>query len=153
MNMPGLHYDLDSLFPESPDFLQEEEVYEKDYENMRRLYPRWTRKASVVTEEYVDSFEYEGSPIYHEYLDEVTVYNMADDIYYMIYGDIMQDFRAEEALVNEGRITAEGYDEENNMAGWIRDILQVMLCDEIYRRRRRHDRFVKCFKHRKPLYH
>ena len=152
MNMPGLHYDLDSLFPENPDFLQEEEICEKDYENIKRLYPGWIRRIAVVIEEYIDRYEFEGSPIYHEYPDEVTIYGMTDDIFYMIYGDMEQNLESSEGLTAVEEITASGYDEEEKCTGWLKDFLKVMLCNEINRRRRRHDRFMKCHRYRKSGY-
>ena len=146
MNMLGLHYDLDSLFPESPDFLQEQEICEKDYENIKRLYPGWIRPALVVIEEYIDRYEYEGSPIYHEFPDEVTVCAMSEDVYYMIYEGMGQETGAVAGMSKAGELSASGFDEREECTGVLADLLRVMLCDEIYRRRRRHDRFVKCHK-------
>ena len=119
MNMQGLHYDLDSLFPESPDFLQEEEFCLKDYDNIRRLYPKWTRFIAKVVEEYIDRYEYEGSILYQECPDEISVYEMARDIFYML-----------------------GYDETEDSELMI-DMIRLMVCNEIYMRRRRHERFCR----------
>jgi hypothetical protein len=114
--MQGLPYDLDSFFPEGPDYLQEEEICLKDYEDLKRLYPKWARYISGVIEEYTDRFEYEGSILYHEYPDEVSVYRMAEEIF-----DIA------------------GYEAGDDDAGIITDIIRLMLCNEIYIRRRRHE--------------
>lgn len=125
MIMQGLHYDLDSLFPENPDFLQEEEICLRDYENLKRLYPKQMRLIAVILEEYLDRYEYEGSPMYHEYPDEVTIYRMAKDIMEMM--------------------NPQGDKEELNR---MLDLIQVMICQEMYVRRRRHDRFCERFAHR-----
>lgn len=145
MSMRGLHYDLDSLFPESPDFLQEEEVCEKDYDNIKRLYPGWTRQIAVIIEEYVDRYEYEGSPIYHQYPDEVTIYGMADDIYYIAHGNNVQN----NSLTGDLEYDVDEHKRNERCSDEYRDFIQVMLCDEIYRRRRRHDNFTKCHRYRK----
>ncbi len=120
MNMQGLHYNLDSMFPENPDYLQEEEFCLKDHENIKNLYPSWIRSIADIVEEYVDKYEYDGSAIYHEYPDKLSVYSMAEDVFYMM-----------------------GYD---NDADIIIDIIQYMLCNEMYIRRRRHDKVTNHFK-------
>lgn len=73
MDMRGIHYDLDSLFPSEPDFLEEEELCLKDYEYLRRLYPKEVRLIASILEEYLDRYEYEGSPMYVQYPDAVTI--------------------------------------------------------------------------------
>lgn len=120
MYMQGLHYDLDSLFPERPDFLEEENVCLKDYEYLIHLYPQELRLMMTVVEEYLDRYEYEGSPIFCEYPDAVTIHRMVQDISDIIYGD--------DADKDRDHIT---------------DLIEVLVCQEIYVRRRRHERFVK----------
>ena len=128
MIMQGLHYDLDSLFPENPDFLQEEEICLEDYENIKRLYPAWVRKICVYVEEYIDRYEYEGSPIYHEYPDDVTIYSMAEDIYDMITGSA---FNTEWNKEDEDHIL---------------DVVRIMVCNSIYLRRQRHHEFCSWYR-------
>lgn len=123
MDMQGFHYNLDSLFPGEPDFLEDEEFCQKDYEYMKRLYPKQVRLAVSVVEEYLDRYEYEGSPMYAQYPDAVTVYRMAEDIRRMLSMDV--DGEMEEQWKN---------------------LLQVMVCQEIYVRRRRHDKFCRKFR-------
>ena len=122
MDMRGIHYDLDSMFPSEPDFLEEEELCLKDYEYLKRLYPKEIRLIASILEEYLDRYEYEGSPIYAQYPDAVTIYRMAGDIY--------------------NQFSFEGSRQELNK---IKDMIQVMVCHEIYIRRRRHDKFCRKF--------
>ncbi|HCJ08193.1 MAG: hypothetical protein PUC55_01485 [Lachnospiraceae bacterium] len=124
MDMQGFHYNLDSLFPREPDFLEEEEMCQRDCEYMKRLYPRQVRLAASIVEEYLDRYEYEGSPMYVEYPDAVTIYRMAKDVLAMMAKDV--DKEKEEQWKN---------------------LLQVMVCQEIYVRRRRHDKFCRKFQH------
>ena len=120
MYMQGLHYDLNSFFPGILDVFGEEELCLSDYEYLTHLYPRELRFMMTVIEEYMDRYEYEGSPIFHEYPDAVTVYKMVQDVYDIIYGDKVQDNK--EYIIN---------------------IIGVLVCQEIYVRRRRHDRFCR----------
>ena len=122
MNIQGLHYDLNTLFPKEVDFLEEEEMCLKDYEYLKRLYPRQIRLMSSILEEYMDRYEYEGSSMYAEYPDAVTIYRIASEIY--------------------KKLSFQGSDKEQAQ---LKDMLQVMVCHEMYIRRRRHDRFCKKF--------
>lgn len=123
MNMQGLHYDLNSLFPQEVDFFAEEEICLKDYEYMKRLYPREVRLVTSVLEEYLDRYEYEGSPIYAEYPDAVTIYRIAKNIC--------------EKLAKR---------ESSQEQTQLENMIQVMVCQEMYVRRRRHDKFCRKFK-------
>lgn len=122
MNMPGLKYDLDAMFPKEPDFYKEEELCMRDYEYMKRLYPREVRLISSVLEEYLDRFEYEGSPMYAQYPDAVTIYRIASEIWRKL--SLKEDEKKNDQLKN---------------------MVQVMVCQEMYVRRRRHDRFCRKF--------
>ncbi len=122
MNIQGLHYDLNTLFPKDVDFLEEEEVCMKDYEYLKRLYPRQIRLMSSVLEEYMDRYEYEGSPMYAQYPDAVTIYRIANEIL--------------------KKLSFKGSDKEKAQ---LKDMLQVMVCHEMYIRRRRHDKFCRKF--------
>lgn len=123
MDARGLHYDLDALFPKEPDFYSEEELCQKDYEYLKRLYPKEIRLISSVLEEHLDRYEYEGSPMFMQYPDAVTVYRIAGEI-----------FR---------KISFEGTDKECNR---MKELIQTLVCQEMYVRRRRHDRFCRKFK-------
>lgn len=122
MDLQGIHYDLNSLFPKEMDFLEEEEYCMKDYEYLKRLYPREVRLISSVLEEYLDRFEYEGSPMYAQYPDAVTIYRIANEIY--------------------KKFSFEGSEQERSK---IKDMIQIMVCQEMYVRRRRHDKFCRKF--------
>lgn len=122
MNMPGLHYDLNALFPKEMDFSEEEEICLKDYEYLKRLYPREVRLMTSILEEYMDRYEYEGSPMYAQYPDAVTIYRIASEIYKKL------SFKGSKKEVTQ-----------------LKNMLQVMVCQEMYIRRRRHDKFCKKF--------
>lgn len=122
MDMSGFHYDLDSLFPVEPDFYEDEEICQKDYQYMKRLYPKEVRLITTVLEERMDRYEYEGSPIYAQYPDAVTIYRIAKMI--------MDEF------------AFQGSEEE---LARMKSMIEVMVCQEMYMRRRRHDKFCRKF--------
>ncbi len=119
----GLNYDFDGMFPMEPDFYQDEEMCLKDYEYLKKLYPKEVRLISTVLEERLDRWEYEGSPMYAQYPDAVTIYRMAKEIFDQFAFECDQKEKAR-----------------------IKDMIQVMVCQEIYVRRRRHDKFCRKFK-------
>lgn len=121
MSLNGVSYDLEHLFPEQLDFA-EEEMCMKDYAYMKQLYPKEIRLISSVLEEYLDRYEYEGNPMYAQYPDAVTIYRIATDI-----------FR---------QLALQGSEEE---LFHLKNLIQVMVCQEMYVRRRRHDRFCRKF--------
>ncbi|MBR1865147.1 MAG: hypothetical protein IJ801_01425 [Lachnospiraceae bacterium] len=121
MEKQGIHYNLDAMFPSEPDFYEEEELCLKDYEYLKRLYPQEVRLMASILEEYLDRYEYEGSPMYAQYPDAVTIYRIAEEVYNRLH------FEKEEPQ------------------GQLKNMLQVMVCQEIYVRRRRHDKFCRKF--------
>lgn len=52
-----------------------------DYEKMKRMYPREARYLAAVLEDMCDQLEYEGSPMFAEQPDSVTMYRMAEEAY------------------------------------------------------------------------
>lgn len=128
MNMQGLHYDLNAFFPDMNDFQEEEELCLRDYEYMKHLYPREVRLMTSALEDYLDRYEYEGSPMYVQYPDAVTIYRIANEIYKLL------------ALKGSEKELAQ-----------LKNMLQVMVCQEMYIRRRRHDKFCKKFKQIRKL--
>ena len=101
--MQGLHYNLDAMFPEKSDFYEEEEI--RDYEYLKRLYPRQIRLIASILEEYLDRYEYEGSPMFAQYPDAVTIYRMTEEIY--------------------NKLSFDGEDFQQ-----MKDLIQIMVCQE-----------------------
>lgn len=120
--MQNMSIDFEKLFPKYPDVMLEEEVCMEDYNYFKRIYPRQLRLICTVVEEYLDRYEYEGSPIYMQYPDQVTIYRMATDIF--------------------SQFQFEGNDDE---LSHMKDMIGILVCQEIYVRRRRHDRFCRRF--------
>ncbi|MCM1045188.1 MAG: hypothetical protein NC417_06735 [Candidatus Gastranaerophilales bacterium] len=91
----------------------------QDLEYLQQTYPQDVRRYQGKIAEILDKLDYEGSMIYDEFPDRYSLQRLADSI--------MRVIRQEE--LGEGQATSE---EKWN---WITDMIQVLLCDEIYKRR------------------
>ena len=101
---------------------QTEKEYERDMERMKELYPKRMKELLAYVEEECDKMEYEGSMMYDEYPDKVMLYRTAGIIY---------DKAAGVQQAERGR---KGRDRD------LMDVIQVLLYDEMYRRRGRRRR-------------
>ena len=101
---------------------QTEKEYERDMERMKELYPKRMKKLLAYVEEECDKMEYEGSMMYDEYPDRVLLYKTAAGIY-------DRTVPIQEAECQSCRRDSD-----------LMDVIQVLLYDEIYRRRGRRRR-------------
>lgn len=101
---------------------QTEKEYERDMERMKEMYPQRMKKLLAYVEEECDKMEYEGSMMYDEYPDKVLLYRTAAGIY--------DKANAVQETDRRGR----GRDRD------MMDVIQVLLFDEMYRRRGRRRR-------------
>lgn len=90
----------------------------RDLEYLQEMYPAEAKKYQKVIVDVLDRLDYEGSMIYDEYPDKWQIYRLMQ---------IIVD-RIKEAASAEKGGNAE------NSAG-IEELVQVLLCGEIYRRR------------------
>lgn len=90
----------------------------RDLEYLQEMYPAEAKKYQKVIVDVLDRLDYEGSMIYDEYPDKWQIYRLTQ---------IIVD-RIKEAVSAEKGGNAE------NSAG-IEELVQVLLCGEIYRRR------------------
>lgn len=90
----------------------------RDLEYLQEMYPAEAKKYRKVIVDVLDRLDYEGSMIYDEYPDRWQIYRLTQ---------IIVD-RIKEAASAEMRGNAEG------LAG-VEELVQVLLCGEIYRRR------------------
>ena len=79
-----------------------------DLEYLQQTYPGEVRRCQRRIAEILDKYDYEGSMIYDEYPDRFSLYRIADTI-----GKILER-------------------EAGKVSG---DLIQVLVCDEIYKRR------------------
>lgn len=99
---------------------QEEEIL-RDMEYLQQMYPGEVKKYQQRVSEILDKVDYEGSMIYDEYPDRYSVERLAKSIL-----KILQQEEAEQKPENPS--TPEKWQ-------WVENIIQVLLCDEICKRR------------------
>lgn len=90
--------------------------YEKDMDRMKELYPREIRNILEFVEEECDKMEYEGSLMFDEYPDRWMLERVVDGICKKVAG------------------------EQDEVSGDLRNLIGVVLNNEMYRRRCRHRR-------------
>lgn len=90
----------------------------RDLEYLQEMYPAEAKKYRKVIVEVLDRLDYEGSMLYDEYPDRWQIYRLTQ-----IIVDRIKELAAPETTGNA-----------DDPAG-IKELVQVLLCGEIYRRR------------------
>lgn len=101
----------------------------QDLEYLQQTYPREVRQYQCKIAEILDKLDYEGSMIYDEYPDCYSLQRLGDTI--------IRILQQEEAAVSEEEALSE---EEWKL---VKCMVQVLLCNEIYKRRHGGRRFIK----------
>ncbi|MGN0351366.1 MAG: hypothetical protein ACI4ES_06895 [Roseburia sp.] len=128
--------------------------YERDMERMKELYPRNVKSILEIIEEECDKMEYEGSLMFDEYPDRMMLERLIDKIYDKVSRD--GEYQDEQMEMEQYQRRPSGppsygppgpppfgppgpppfgpprYD--------LRDLIGVMLNNEMYKRRCRHRR-------------
>lgn len=92
----------------------------QDLEYLQQTYPHDVKSYQSRIAEILDKLDYEGSMIYDEYPDRYTLQRLANSI--------VQIIRQEE----QGE---DGEQRDSEKWTWLTSIVQVLLCNEIYKRR------------------
>ncbi len=93
----------------------------QDLEYLQQTYPQEVKRYQCKIAEILDKLDYEGSMIYDEYPDQYSLRRMSETI--------IRILKQEEQEKNvENPLSEEGWKLMNHM-------IQVLLCDEIYKRR------------------
>lgn len=97
---------------------RQEDTVIRDLEYLQQMYPVEAKKYQRRIAEILDKMDYEGSLIYDEYPDRCSMQHLA--------GSIVRVLRREE-----------GADEADQPEKWIwvENMVQVLLCGEVYKRR------------------
>ena len=155
----GIQLPYFMAYPEYPCISRQipgkEEDALQDFEYFRRTYPKILCRYQKRVEEMLDRLDYEGSMIYDEYPDRVGLNDLGNAVAKVLSGmaetqdpgRLSGDFGAgalSEAQGTdgreEGRETATG--KSGNALGpmeelYLQGLAQVLLCNEIYRRRQK----------------
>lgn len=108
-----------------PLVMDDERRERMDYEYMRSMYPNTAKRLLPYIEDESDRMEYEGSMMFDEYPDRLQM--------------TMMSRRAYDKAMKDGILT--GPNEEQIDERWLRDLIDVMMYQEIYRRRSDHRRY------------
>lgn len=102
----------------------------RDMEYLQQTYPLEVRRYQQKIAEILDKMDYEGSMIYDEYPDRASLWRLADSI--------VKVLKNEESSKEERMMSNEEWKKVETM-------VQILMCDEIYKRRHGRKRmgFVK----------
>lgn len=105
----------------TPLLYDDERIERRDFEYMKSMYPDTAKRALPFVEDECDRMEYEGSMLYDEYPDKLQLHLMCGRIYNRM---------------------AEG---EENPGDWLRELIQVMVYQEVCKRRCDHRKYKRKF--------
>ena len=105
----------------------DERIERRDYEYMKSMYPMAVKKILPYVEEECDRMSYGGSMIYDEYPDQLQIRLMCNRIYDKVKK--MKPYDDEEM-----EMQVSGNDD------WLKNLVQIMLFQELFQRRNRHRR-------------
>ena len=108
----------------NPVFYNEEREQEREFDLMKSYYPDTARKIQEKAEMQCQLLDYEGSRLYDEYPDKYMLYHLGS--------------RIRESM--EPEISTQAIRED-----FLDELIQVMLCQEVSRRRCRRHRCRRYF--------
>lgn len=114
-----------------PMYYQEEDDVIRDLEYLQQMYPAEAKRYQKVITGILDTLDYSGSMIYDEYPDKWQLYRLSMDI--------TDRIKREEIKDNPDAVFPE------EKWKWLGDLVQILLCYEIYRRRHNSRRGVLRF--------
>lgn len=127
-------------YPMQDVYLSEIE-YERDRERLKEMYPKEAKRIQRVVEEECDKMEYDGSLMFDEYPDRVMVQKLCDDIYNKVYDNTTAEVETEQyrdSRPGGGFPPPPPPPPRRDRGG--RDLIEILLFDEMFRRRCRHNR-------------
>lgn len=112
-------------YPMTLDF-EDERAERMDYEYLRSMYPEIPKTILPYVEEECDRMAYENSMIYDQYPDKLQLRLMC--------GRICADIKKHEK-VSRNESMRELLNDMEQGGKWLRDLTEVMLYQELFRRR------------------
>ena len=112
-------------YPMTLDF-EDERTERMDYEYLRSMYPEIPKTILPYVEEECDRMAYENSMIYDQYPDKLQLRLMC--------GRICADIKKHEKL-SRNESMRELLNDMEQGGKWLRDLTEVMLYQELFRRR------------------
>ena len=104
-----------------PLLYDDEKIEKRDFEYLKSLYPEMAKRLLPYVEDECERMEYEGSVIYDEYPDQLQIRLLCSRIY-----DKVKDVKMDA--------------EDKGSEAQIRELIQLVLFQELFRRRGCHRR-------------
>ncbi|MDE6917642.1 MAG: hypothetical protein K2P39_12690 [Lachnospiraceae bacterium] len=124
-----------------PGIVQEDRILE-DLEYLQQMYPTYARKYQGAVSSVVDKMDYEGSFIYDQYPDKLTMQRMVESVMAVIrtneesVGELPQDPQAVAgSSMTDNTLTERAPWHEKEP--WIRELVTVLMYNDILTRRRK----------------
>lgn len=125
-----------------PFLYDDERLERRDYEYMRSLYPDAAKRVLPYVEEECDRCEGPCSMMYDEYPDRLQLRLMGNRIYNKVKDNERGFCENEESSDIKG---VEGQQRRQGSQNWLRDLIDVMLYQELYKRRSENRRMRQKF--------
>lgn len=106
---------------------EDDRIEQRDFEYMKSMYPMAVKRILPYVEDECDRMSYQGSVIYDEYPDQLQIRLMCNRIC-----DKVKKMKPQDDMEMEMQIS-------RNDDG-LRDLVQILLFQELFRRRSRHRR-------------
>ena len=134
-DMPLPYY---QTYGQIPEYYMEDQENERDMERLKEMYPQIAKKIAGYVEEECDKMEYEGSMMFDESPDRLMMRRIAK----MIYDKMKEEYPVEEGEDKEENLVMNQEIQRRYPPGknWLGDLVEVMLYQEVYRRRCRRRR-------------
>lgn len=115
----------------------DEKIEQRDFEYMKSMYPETAKRILPYVEDECDRMAYEGSVVYDEYPDQLQIRLMCNRIFDRvkgIWGAGMEEEMEAEQMESQ-QIPGAGRRRSEDR---LRDLVQVLLFQELFRRRCEH---------------
>ena len=112
-------------YPMTLDY-DDERIERMDFEYLKSMYPEIAKNVLPYVEEECDRMAYESSMIYDQYPDKLQLK--------MMCGRICENIKRNKKLFRSESMAGISSDTDHG-GRWLRDLVEVMLYQELYRRR------------------
>ena len=112
-------------YPMTLDY-DDERIERMDFEYLKSMYPEIAKNELPYVEEECDRMAYESSMIYDQYPDKLQLR--------MMCGRICENIKRNKKLFRSESMAGISSDTDHG-GRWLRDLVEVMLYQELYRRR------------------
>lgn len=114
----------------------DDRIEQRDFEYMKSMYPMTVKRILPYVEAECDRMSYAGSVIYDEYPDQLQIHMMCNRVY-----DQVRQMEAQDDLeVEMQQYRRDGRNGRDGRNDRLRDLVQLLIFQELFRRRNRHRR-------------